>query len=447
MSFTDVRTLLVEPSLTRPADYGSSSSLISIDDELVSHLGPRKSYLPLYASRNFQKRRLSPTPVSSATSVIPAWRRFVVQCDISFLSIPLSFFGFTGLVQNVHKHLLDIGLPAWLGDYCFYLSVLSFVTVLLTYLVRAVLVPSAPFRDVQDVRLRHFVFMLAVVGSLFAQTTPPHLATVGEFDFLFLGLFCWTVGWSVRTYASWFLDEDAFRSSADPLAQLHPISCYTVAGVGARAGRPAAAFALVVLATATWVFVFANLLLHSAARRAARKQGAVPTLVILIGPPAQAVLTGALLSAASLPRSASAAAAGAMATAAAVGAPLPADAAPLGVPPTMTWPPLVEASLILDIFLYAVVAAMWPTFRKGRSGMAVCGYVFPTCAVAIAVMWRAAAPGGAPWRPAAYVLSALAAVCSAGAARGVVGGVYRGEIPSSPADVQELEGQYVAGWD
>lgn len=349
---------------------------------------------------------------------IPAWRRWIVQFDISHNAICLAFFAFTSMWQTASTHFTVVALPASISVVLYIISCALLSVALVIFVLRAVLYPCAYVEDFRHPRLVNFFYMPVMIGALCILTTPAGLRTVMQFKISFYVLSCYQVALTLYLYGEWLFSAHP-PSFIHPLVFMQTIGFFLVANIGASAHLNEQALAMFSVGCLFWLLVFITNFQHIAPALDKTREKPQPTFFLFIAPPAQAALAVVLLS---LSESGSG------------------DSMQLvRFRPHWQWPPLAQAFSYIDLFLYLLMVRLLPTFWRNKFAISWWAYIFPLSAAAGMVICRYSGEGGLFWAVLSAVLGLIASAAMVVVLCCTVWAVMSGRVPRNEA---ALEGYY-----
>ncbi|PXF41297.1 S-type anion channel SLAH2 [Gracilariopsis chorda] len=349
---------------------------------------------------------------------IPAWRRWIVQFDISHNSICLAFFAFTSMWQTACTHFNMVALPATIWFILYIISCVLLCVALIIFAIRAVLYPSAYVEDFRHPRLVNFFYMPVMIGALLMLTTPPWVRTVAQFKVSFYVLSCYQLALTLYLYGEWLFSAHP-PSFIHPLVFMQTIGFFLVANIGASAHLNEEAFAMFSVGCVFWLLVFMTNFQHITPALDKTRERPQPTFFLFIAPPAQAALSAVLLT---------------------LGEGANGDGSELvGFPSQWRWPPLARAFSYLDLFLYLLMVRLLPTFWRNKFAISWWAYIFPLSAAAGMVICRYSGEGGLFWGVLSAVLGVIASAAMVVVFCCTVWALVSGRVPRNAA---ALDGYY-----
>lgn len=347
---------------------------------------------------------------------IPAWRRWVVQWDISHNAVALAFFAFTGMWQTAAQHLGMVHLPPAIWYVMYFVSCLILTASALIYVTRAIIYPRSIVEDFKHPRLINFFFMPVMIGALCIITTPPFLRSLNQFVVGFYVLSAYQVGLTLYLYGEWLFGSHP-TGSIHPLVFMQTIGFFLLANIGASAHLVDQAYAMVSVGSLFWLLVFITNFQHLSPALDKRSERPQPTFFLFIAPPAQAAIAFVMLQKAEM--------------VADVGDPA-VTAILLDIREAMPWPRLADAFLYIDLFLYLLMFRLFPTFWTQKFSVSWWAYIFPLSAAASSTIWRYKAQESLVWGVLAALLALVACIAMIVVSCFTVWALGSGRTPNSP---------------
>lgn len=362
---------------------------------------------------------MAEVPTPEQLRQIPAWRRWVVQWDISHNAVALAFFAFTAMWQTASLHFGMVSVPAPVWYTLYFISCLILALCASLYLIRAIVFPRAVVSDFNHPRLISFFFLPVMIGALCILTTPPFLRSRAEFvvGFYLLGAYQLTLG--LYLYGEWLF-------GANPPAFIHPlvfmqtIGYFLLCNVGASSFLVDQAFAFFSVGCLFWLLVFITNFQHLSPALDKRSERPQPTFFLFIAPPAQAALSFVILQKSKEMRDK-----------------LIEDQLPvtglLDITKAMPWPELSEAFLYIDLFLYLLMFRIFPTFWTQKFSVSWWAYIFPLSAAATTTIWRYKNEDSMFWGVLSALLGVIACIAMTVVSCFTVWSLATGRTPNNPA--------------
>lgn len=327
-------------------------------------------------------------------TAVPAWRRWVVQWDISHNAIPLAFFAFTAMWQTAASHYGMESLPEEISVILFFTSYTILAASVAIFVTRIVIYPAAIVADFQHPRLMNFFFMPVMIGALLVLTTPTFMRSVTQFRIAFYLLGTYQVMLSVFLFGEWLLGSHP-TMFIHPLVFMQTIGFFLLAIVGARIHLLDQAWAMFSVGVLFWLLVFFTNFQHVALALDKKRERPAPTFFLFIAPPAQASIAVLVLHCAELALEKDSTASGFLEMS------------------KGRWPVLAQSFLYVDLFLFLLMLRLFPTFWTSKFSVAWWAYIFPLSAAASATIMRYWSQGGMFWRVMAATTGLIACIAMA----------------------------------
>lgn len=357
-------------------------------------------------------------PSAQQLRQIPAWRRWVVQWDISHNAVALAFFAFTAMWQtaNLHFGMVSVPSPVWYTLY--FTSCLILALCASLYILRTIIFPPAIVADFNHPRLINFFFLPVMIGALCVITTPPFLRSRTQFlvGFYLLGAYQLSLG--LYLFGEWLF-------GANPPAFIHPlvfmqtIGYFLLCNIGATIFLVDQAFALFSVGCLFWLLVFITNFQHLSPALDKRSERPQPTFFLFIAPPAQAALAFVVL----------------LKSESKVQAMLESNQALpplLDIRDAMQWPKISQSFLYIDLFLYLLMFRIFPTFWTQKFSVSWWAYIFPLSAAATSTIWRYKALDSMFWGVLSALLGVIAIIAMVVVSCFTIWSLATGRTPNNP---------------
>lgn len=301
---------------------------------------------------------------------IPRWRLCVAQWDMSHNAIPLALFAYTGLLQTLSVTSTALRIPAAVWTAAFFVSLLALAVSALLTLLRVAIHPAGLAADFRSPRLVNFFFLPSIIGSLALLTAPPFLRSYAA---SVVGLYLLAAYQSILAlylFGEW-LFKKPITGSIYPLVFMQTIAFFLLSILASTLHLPEHAVAMLSVGSLLWAIVLVTNFQHLSESLSSVSERPAPTFFLFIAPPAQAVIAVLFLSFATSPTSTP-----------------PPPGSFLDVAQITEFPELSKAAMYVDLFLYALMFRLFPTWWRTKFSVAWWAYVFPMSAATCAVAWR-----------------------------------------------------------
>lgn len=346
---------------------------------------------------------------------IPAWRRWIVQWDISHNAIPLAFFAFTAMWQTIGNHLMST-LPETIYIILFYVSCIIFTLTLSLFLVRVCLCPRLVAFDFHHPRLMNFFYIPVIVGSLFILTVPKATSApdnIPLFRVAFYVLGTYQVCLSLYMFGDWLFGSHPTKF-IHPLVFMQTIGYFLTSNLAARATLTDLAAAMLYIGTLFWLLVFITNFQHVSLALDKQRERPSPPFFLFIAPPAQAAIATIMLHFALDPSA-----------------------------PAHVWPPLADAFLYVDLFMYALMFRLFPTFWTSKFNVSSWAYIFPLSGASAVIIAKFTATDLPFWQVLSFITGALASVAMLIVLALTVRSLSTGQTPKNPASLKVYARYYL----
>lgn len=347
--------------------------------------------------------------------LIPAWRRWVVQWDMSHMAIPLAFFAFTSMWQTATTHYGMLFLPREIWFVLYFTSCIILASTFAILCLRTFVYPMAIVKDFKHPRLMNFFYTPVIIGSLCILTTPPFMRSIIEFRSGFYVLATYQIFLALYLFGEWLFGSHP-TIFIHPLVFMQTIGFFLLCNIAASTHLIEHAWSMFSVGVLFWLLVFFTNFQHVAIALDKQREKPTPTFFLFLAPPAQAAVALVVLNEATyaLEHGASA-------------------LAFVDFSEKQPWP--IEAKLFLhiDLFLYLLVFRLFPTFWTARFSVTWWAYIFPLSAAASVTIWRYACDGGIVWGVLAALMSIIACLAMAIVLGFTLWSIWSGTTPRSPS--------------
>ncbi|PXF46774.1 S-type anion channel SLAH2 [Gracilariopsis chorda] len=336
------------------------------------------------------------------------WRQRIVQFDVSHNAMALAFFAFTATLNIATR----IGFPIALSTFFFILS--SFVLALCLTLtaIRTIIYPDAIRQDFGNPRLINFFFLPAIIAPIVLLTLPPPIRMYNVSQALFYVFFVYQLALSLHTYGQWLHVSNPV-ASVYPLLFMQTIAFFLLSILASTLNLTDQAVFLLVPGILFWLVIFVTVFQHMTPALKSARQSPNPIFFLFLAPPAQATIAILTLQAARL---------GPMSN-------MPPQF--LRLPSPLPWTIHSEIALYVDLFIYALLLRLLPTWLDQSFSVVWWAYVFPMSGAASAIILRYEAHPTLFWKILASVALAMAASALLIVSLLTLRGAWRGDFPKN----------------
>lgn len=332
---------------------------------------------------------------------IPAWKKWIVQWDMSHNAIPLAFFAFTSMWQTASTHFGMVSIPRIIWFILYFTSCFIAFICIIIFLIRCYIFPGAIVSDFHHPRLFNFFFMPVIIGALCILTSPPFLRSVTQFRVAFYVLGVYQVTLALYLFGEWLFGAHP-TNFIHPLVFMQTIGFFLLANIAATSHCFQQGLAMFIVGVLFWLLVFFTNFQHVSLALDKRRERPSPTFFLFIAPPAQAALAFVVLEVSrSVLQQQSSADPSTVAQL---------TGALLRVDEPREWPLVAQCFLYVDLFLYLLVFRLVPTFWTSKFSVSWWAYIFPLSAAATATFWRYKSESGTFWGVLACVLALIACI-------------------------------------
>lgn len=346
---------------------------------------------------------------------VPAWRRWVVQWDISHNAIPLAFFAFTAMWQAVSNHLMD-NIPNTIYLILFYVScIILFLTVSL-FAMRVILYPTLIVTDFTHPRLMNFFYMPVIIGSLFVLTLPKPGGNADNetlFRVAFFILGSYQVALSLYMFGEWLFGLHP-TNFIHPLVFMQTIGFFLTANLAARGALVELSKAMLYVGILFWLLVFITNFQHVSLALDKQRERPSPPFFLFIAPPAQTAIAFVVLEGAMNPGSSG-----------------------------MRWPELGEAFLYIDLFLYVLILRLFPTFWTSKFNVSSWAYIFPLSGASSAIIIKYTSTGLIFWEVLSFLTGVIACIAMIIVLVFTIRSLGSGQTPKNPTSLKAYTRYYL----
>lgn len=346
-----------------------------------------------------------------STCTIPSkWRQRVVQFDVSHNAMALAFFAFTATLNIATR----IGFPIILSTLFFILASLVLTLCLILTITRTIIYPHALRQDFTNPRLINFFFLPAIIAPILLLTLPPPIRMYSVSHALFYVFFVYQLALSLYTYGQWLHVSNPVES-VYPLLFMQTIAFFLLSILASTLNLIDQALFLLVPGILFWLVIFVTVFQHMTPALQTAQQSPNPIFFLFLAPPAQATIAILTLQAARL---------GPMSN-------MPPQF--LRLPSPLPWTIHSEIALYVDLFIYALLLRLLPTWLDQSFSAVWWAYVFPMSGAASAIILRYEAHPTLFWKILASVAVSLAAAALLVVTLLTLRAAWKGEFPKNAA--------------
>lgn len=377
-------------------------------------------------SEHIGSSEVESTALAVQMELIPSWRRWIVQWDVSHNAIPLAFFAFTAMWQTASANLGTVGAFAkTIYLILFYTSCIIFTITFSIFIARIIIYPASLASDFHHPRLMNFFFMPVIIGCLFVLTLPVCAArSVTGYEISFYILAAYQLTLALYMYGEWLFGAHP-TNFIHPLVFMQTIGYFLTANIGARAHLVEQATAMLYIGVLFWLLVFITNFQHVALALDKQREKPAPTFFLFIAPPAQAALSFVVLETANV------AAQGTLDT-----------SQLLPVTSIDKFPQFGQAFLYIDLFLYCLMFRLFPTFWTSKFNVSCWAYIFPLSAASSAIIWKYVSTGDGFWEILAIICGIIACIAMVIVFVFTIRSIAIGKTPSNPSSLHAYTEYY-----
>ena len=302
---------------------------------------------------------------------IAAWRRWLIQWDVTHFAIALATSAFATMWNIVCSHFTMLVIPRLLSVIVWFDALVILLIVLTIYVARIVLWPGSILFDFRDPKMVSFFFVPVIVGCLLTLGAPTFAMSYVAHKAAFFALGAYQVGLSIYLSGEWLFGS-ALIDVAHPVVFMQVIGYFLLGSLASKLFYVELAIASVSVGSLFWVLIFVTNFQHTSIGLTRRSEKPQPTFFLFIAAPAQATialfLLGIVIESGSEIRS---------------------STGLLQVPLNTNWNILSKGALYIDLFIYALIFRLFPTFWTQKFAITWWAYIFPLSAAASATVLRA----------------------------------------------------------
>lgn len=356
--------------------------------------------------------------------LIPAWRRWIVQWDMSHMAIPLAFFAFTSMWQTASNHYGMLVIPSEIWFVLYFTSCIILAITLALLCLRTFVYPAAIVKDFKHPRLMNFFYTPVIIGSLCILTTPPFMRSLSEFRAGFYILATYQVILALYLFGEWLFGTHP-TIFIHPLVFMQTIGFFLLCNIAASTFLIEHAWSMFSVGVLFWLLVFFTNFQHVAIALDKQREKPTPTFFLFLAPPAQAAVALVVLKEATL----------AIENAT--------SSSPfVEVGQVHSWPVEAKMFLHIDLFLYLLVFRLFPTFWTSRFSVTWWAYIFPLSAASSVTIWRYSCDGTVFWGVLAAGMSLVACFAMVIVLGCTLWSIWAGTTPRNPASLAAYVSDY-----
>lgn len=323
---------------------------------------------------------------------VPAWRRWIVQWDMSHSSIPLAFFAFTSMWQTASNHYGMLTLPSEIWYMLYFTSCSILVITIVLLCVRICVYPMAIIQDFKHPRLMNFFYTPVIIGALCILTTPSFARSIIQFRIGFYILSSYQILLALYMFGEWLFGSHP-TIFIHPLVFMQTIGFFLLANIAASIHLMEQAWSMLTIGALLWLLVFITNFQHVALALDKQREKPTPTFFLFIAPPAQAAVALVVLNEATFTMQQHIT-----------------SFTFVDLVEKHAWPIQAKLVLYIDLFLYLLVLRLFPTFWTSKFSIAWWAYIFPLSAGASVTIWRYSCDGGTFWGVLASIMALIACI-------------------------------------
>lgn len=344
---------------------------------------------------------------------LPAWHAFLVQWDISHFAIPLAVSAFAGMWKSVTVNYPMFDVPdavfitLW-GVALFTLAVVSGV-----YVCRLTLWPKSILVDFANPRTVNFFFVPTIIGCLLILAAPSKILNTTLLKVMFYMLGTYQTILSLYLYGEWLFGSSLI-DFVHPVIFMQVIGYFMLCNLASMLFMVELAVGCMAVGILFWILVFVTNFQHTSSALQRRSEKPQPTFFLFIAPPAQAAIALYLLEAA-MPGGGGRSVNGM-----------------LLVNKAIAWPTFAQGALYIDLFIYALIFRVFPSFWTNDFAITWWAYIFPLSGAATATTLRSRGETASVfWPILSGILVAIATVAMVIVSGATVWGLRTGKVPKN----------------
>lgn len=342
---------------------------------------------------------------------LPRWKTWVVQWDVTHFAIALAFAAFSGMWKAVCVFYSRIDIPKFVFVSLWYIALVVLAAAFAVYVLRIIIWPKSIAFDFANPRMVNFFFVPVIVGTLLVIGAPINVTSFSSRAAAFYVLLAYQVGLSLYLSGEWLFGS-ALIDVVHPLVFMQVIGYFLLTNIAASLLLMEIAVALCAVGTLFWVLIFVTNFQHTSSALQRRSEKPQPTFFLFIAPPAQAAIALFMLSVA-LSDNPQRNVTGLLAT-----------------PKVNVWPLAAKAALYIDLFIYALIFRVFPSFWTQKFAIVWWAYIFPLSAAASAtVVYTGSTNAATFWDVLSGMLVAIATIAMIVVTVSTVWGLQAGKLP------------------
>ncbi len=302
---------------------------------------------------------------------ITAWRKWLVQWDVTHFAIALATSAFATMCKVVCSHFTKLFIPRLFSIALWFEALVALLIVLVLYIARIVLWPGSILFDFRNPKMVSFFFVPVIVGCLLTLGAPPFVMNYNAHRLAFFILGTYQVSLGMYLSGEWLFGS-ALINVAHPVVFMQVIGYFLLGSLASKLLYVELAIASISIGSLFWILIFVTNFQHTSIGLTRRSEKPQPTFFLFIAAPAQAAialfLLGIVIEGGSEIRS---------------------STGLLQVQWNANWNILAKGALYIDLFIYALIFRLLPTFWTQEFAITWWAYIFPLSAAASAAVLRA----------------------------------------------------------
>lgn len=377
------------------AEFGQHSQISSPSAEHVSTRPPQSS---------------SRKPSTLAEKVLEK----VVQFDVTHFAISIAFAAFAAMWKSVSMNYERLSVPKEAFAILWFIALLALAVTVSIYVARIIMWPGSLRFDFSNPKMVNFFYSPVIIGCLMVIGAPSFVMNTLARTIAFYILLAYQAGLSVYLYGEWLFGS-VLIDVMHPVVFMQVIGYFLLANLAASLFLVELALASVSIGALYWILIFVSNFQHTSTALRMQMEKPQPTFFMFIAPPAQAAIALYFIAAA---RDG--------------GGGLRSASGLLVVPANVQWPVAALVPLYIDLFIYAIIFRIFPSFWQNRFAIAWWAYIFPLSAAAAATCLRSRGESSPMfWSVLSGILVTIATIAMLVVSCATIWGVQGGQLPKN----------------
>jgi len=366
-----------------------------------------------FSSSLTRRPKAQAAPQTHLEHQLPHWHSFLIQWDISHFAIPLAFAAFCGMWKSVTLNYPMFKVPDAIFISLWGLALFTLAVVSGIYVCRLTLWPKCIRVDFANPRTVNFFFVPTIIGCLLVLAAPPKVLNTTLLKVVFYMMGTYQTLLSVYLYGEWLFGSSLI-DFVHPVIFMQVIGYFMLSNLAAMLIMVELSIGCMAVGLLFWILVFVSNFQHTSSALQRRSEKPQPTFFLFIAPPAQAAIALYLLEAAmdgggGVDRNGM-----------------------LYVPSTVKWPAFAQGALYIDLFIYALIFRVFPSFWTNDFAITWWAYIFPLSGAATAATLRSRGQATSIfWPVLSGVLVAIATVAMVIVSGATLWGIRRRKVPNN----------------